>query len=289
VERHAAYMGCKESVRPEDLDKFEGGRWVAEIKEDGEWAVCFIGPDHPRRFYSRTGLAIPTRNGIEALANWPFPEGLELTLVGELQNHTQAATDLYDKTGFRQYHVFDMVSLHGNDTRGLTLRDRRELLTALWKNLGPETTRRFVLVDQWKRDFRHLFNRVEAQGGEGLILKDTTQTYRPTNEDQKVEHWLKVKRVTTVEAIITGFAYGEKTKEIVAFTVAMYRDGVLTPIGKASLQGALRKKRDTFVLDDFVGKVVEIEAFGQFTSGAMRSGFVIRLRPDKAPKDCVLA
>lgn len=284
--RYEWYQGCKGVASEQDLDHYERqGVWVAEPKEDGEWAACTIGA--PNVFVNRYGREIALADaGFHALRAWPFPTGTDAVLIGELQAATQRASTSVARLGFRQFHVFDVVRMAGKDVRSFTLSGRRELLEVLWRHLSDETKARFVLVEQRRSGFLQFYREVVEKGGEGIVLKDLRRPYGSRTADRKVDHWVKVKREMTVDMVVMGFGIGEKTREITSLVCGLYRDGRLEEVCKVGL-GALHAQRHTMVLDDWLGKVVEVRGFEVFRSGAVRSGSVVRVREDKESTECV--
>lgn len=290
LKRHDLYVGCKESATEADLDRYEAlGQWVADVKADGEWGVCFITPQG-QRFESRTALRIEeTDSGALELARWQFPEALYgAVFVGEVGLGTQRAVDEYARDGYRKFYVFDLVSLQGKDLRDVPLEDRRRLLEAIWSMLGDEDVKRFRLVEQRRSGFRQMYRDIIAAGGEGIVLKKLGTPYRSMNSDHKVPWWVKCKKVATQDMVVLDFGYGEKTKEITSFVCGMYVKGALKPVCKVSIQGELYEQRRSLQVEDWRGKVVEVEGEMIFRSGAVRHGFVVRVRHDKSPGECVL-
>jgi ATP-dependent DNA ligase len=159
----------------------------------------------------------------------------------------------------------------------------------------------------------------EAQGwfstpGEsldGVIAKRVDLTYRSGERDGMV----KVKPIRTVECVVGGFRYGEKTEVVGSLLLGLYDDaGLLHHVGftssiKKEERPALTKKLEKLKGEGFTGRapggpsrwstersaewvrlkpelVVEV-SYDHFTGGRFRHGTkFLRWRPDKAPRQC---
>ena len=139
--------------------------------------------------------------------------------------------------------------------------------------------------------------RILSEGGEGIILKDTTAIY---GEPKK---WVKVKKEINADVVIMGY---EDAKEIStksdgtvsvtkyhlqgwigAIIFGQYKDGTLVEMGRTSgfddetrmLLSEHKKK--------YLGKVIEIKANEREPEGAFRHPQFKQFRFDKEAKDCV--
>ncbi|HUS35798.1 MAG TPA: ATP-dependent DNA ligase [Verrucomicrobiae bacterium] len=191
------------------------------------------------------------------------------------------------------------------------LSERRSALEKFAKaNFGKAKRIRLSPVT---RDFK------EAQGwfstpGEsldGVIAKRVDFTYRSGERDGMV----KVKPIRTVECLVGGFRYGEKTEVVGSLLLGLYDEaGLLNHVGftssiKKEDRPALTKKLEQLKGEGFTGRapggpsrwsnersaewvrlkpelVVEV-SYDHFTGGRFRHGTkFLRWRPDKAPRQC---
>lgn len=127
----------------------------------------------------------------------------------------------------------------------------------------------------------------------------------------------KIKPIRTVECVVGGFRYGEKTKVVGSLLLGLYDEaGILHHVGftssiKAAERPALTKKLEKLKGEGFTGRapggpsrwstarsaewvrlkpelVVEI-SYDHFTGGRFRHGTkFLRWRPDKAPRQCTM-
>lgn len=101
-----------------------------------------------------------------------------------------------------RFFAFDIVKTAGGMVTGKPLYDR---LAILGNAIDRTKNRHIEVVPNvvvGKRDFHR---RVLAGGGEGTVWKRADQPYEP---GRRVQHWLKRKQATEVEAFVTGFKPG---------------------------------------------------------------------------------
>lgn len=120
---------------------------------------------------------------------------------------------------------------------------------------------------------RALMQRVERMGGEGIVLKLKTGKYRPgaRSRDQ-----LKVKFRKTCDCVVTARNQGRQANAVLAVYDAA---GVLRQVGKCSMIGKP---------DAQPGDVVEVAYLYATDAQQLYQPSLVRLRPDKAPRDCLL-
>jgi bifunctional non-homologous end joining protein LigD len=97
-----------------------------------------------------------------------------------------------------------------------------------------ENIRLNVLIeDLVEKDKRGYFERVVGAGGEGVMAKDLTQPYIPGESPA----WIKIKKLVTMDYIITGFTPGNgKYSDAIGAVIYGRKNesGVVVPIGKSS-------------------------------------------------------
>ena len=205
--------------------------------------------------------------------------------------------------------MFDLLELDGCDYVQSSQRVRTKVLETL-KNSCWE---RLDTVSTHYTDFSALLQETLASGGEGLVLKDLSATYkcgkRPTA-------WLKVKKVETHDCFVVGMTHGNgKYSDVFGALVLAQLDknGVPRIVGKCSgmddeTRQTLCKAISEGVYDygsvwdsmwaenkDLDGKmlrrvvptlVIEVRCMEKLESGLMRHPVFLRMRPDKAWADC---
>jgi ATP-dependent DNA ligase len=148
---------------------------------------------------------------------------------------------------------------------------------------------------------------------DGVIAKRLDFTYRSGERDGMV----KVKPIRTVDCVVGGFRYGEKTEVVGSLLLGLYDDaGLLHHVGftssiKKEDRPALTEKLEKLKGAGFTGRapggpsrwstersgewvrlkpelVVEV-SYDHFTGGRFRHGTkLLRWRPDKLPRQCTL-
>lgn len=176
------------------------------------------------------------------------------------------------------YKVFDILYLNGIDVRALPLKKRRELLTVTLNTVYPN----HPFVAPMKRADTDTYKFLMQQlldGGEGVILKNINSTYGAPNS------WIKAKRSSNVDVIITGFAPGYDTPCGAVF-ISVCDGDTLRDVGKVGvLDPEVRANINKNPLA-YVGKVIEIKCLKYDSdSGKLREPIFHRLREDISAKD----
>lgn len=131
------------------------------------------------------------------------------------------------------YVAFDLLQAAGTDTRGLVLRDRRELLEELaswWEpplGLSPTTTDP-AKATTW-------FETMPSTGIEGLVIKGADQEYQGGERQ-----WLKVKHRETLDVVCAAVIGPIHRPEMVIAGLPI--DGELRIVGRTSLLKAQASK-----------------------------------------------
>jgi DNA ligase-1 len=215
------------------------------------------------------------------------------------------------------YVAFDVLALGDPAARSpvepllrLSLRERRTRLEAL----GLETTPGFglaALVDVADAaELARVFDRAQARGNEGLMIKDPDSIYQP---GRRGFAWLKLKKaLTTLDCVVVGVEVGHGRRHGVLsdYTFAVLDDrpdapeGKLVTIGKAysgltdaeiadmtrwfeahtiSRHGRYRVVEPTVVVE-IAFDIIHVS--NRHASGfALRFPRIVRIRDDKAPDE----
>lgn len=108
------------------------------------------------------------------------------------------------------FHVFDIMSLDGKKITHLMLKDRLQNLE-LVKDLimaTPELAPYFVWPELVTIDKKGFAERIIAEGGEGVILKNLRAPYEDSSSRPRTG-WVKVKKRIEFDAFVTGFKRGD--------------------------------------------------------------------------------
>jgi bifunctional non-homologous end joining protein LigD len=173
----------------------------------------------------------------------------------------------------------------GKDVRMLALLERRKILEAVVERMDNE----FVeTIPQFSGDINAHFQRIVANGGEGLIVKDLRQAYGCS--------WSKMKKVYDVSCVISGFkpGNGKYADSIGSLAISVYHDNKLVEIGFASgFDDSIRedmrknfKKYQGKVVDVFVQEIQDSKRSKDNVVGRVRHPTFHRFRNDVNAKDC---
>ncbi len=202
--------------------------------------------------------------------------------------------------------VFDLLWLDGRDTTGLTLEERRELLSLI-----VEEDHRLQLMTHVDGEGVAFTEAAKTLGLEGVVAKRLGSKYLP---GRRSDTWRKIKLTNTQDCVILGWTPGQggRSKTFGALLVGALDAGEWKWIGQVGtgftdkMLEIVQSKLDPLVratppIDDpdlaeqkgvtFVEPelVCEVE-YLEITKGAtkMRAPSFKGLRPDKTPDECVL-
>ncbi|MGV9010976.1 MAG: DNA ligase D [Flavobacteriales bacterium] len=223
----------KDPVRPmlasPDTAAFDDPDWLFEIKWDGYRAIAETGGKSVR-LYSRNGLSFA--EGYPSIADDLRTIERNMILDGEivamnddgrpdfqLLQHAAAVPDTH-----LVFQVFDLLSLNGKDTTGLSLIERKELLRKALPDL--EHIKYCDHVLSRGKDF---FAAAQEQDLEGVIAKRKDSIYQP---GVRSKSWLKVKNHRAQEVVIGGYtAPRNSRKHFGALLLGVYEKGKLRYVG----------------------------------------------------------
>jgi len=190
-------------------DRFFDSAWMYERKFDGERCLAYR---------DRDGVALMTRN--KQRVNSTYPEltaaltgqqAADFVIDGEVvafEGRTTSFSRLQQRLGVRNppvqliasvpvvYYLFDVLRADGQDTRGLSLRERKQVLRALLSFGGPL---RFTV--HRSAGARAYWDQACGRGWEGLVVKRADSPYR----SGRSRDWLKFKCENSQEFVIGGF------------------------------------------------------------------------------------
>jgi len=165
-----------------------------------------------------------------------------------------------------RYFIFDVIKDKGRDIRDLPLKERLEALREFKKFVEDKGYHEFIefeeLIYQHKEEY---FKKIIENGGEGIVLKDLNAPY---HSGVSSSSWIKVKKFSTVDAIIIGFGKGkewDKKGLIGSLELGVYDEcGDLRSLGRVSSL-PLKKRLAMTKLDkgvpvlknEYLGQVVE--------------------------------
>lgn len=257
----------------------KGDDWWYEVKWDGIRAVVTISPAGVM-ITSRRQADITTRyrNVVEQVQGLP-----SCVLDGEIvvadSNGRPDFGQVLIKGARATFVPFDLLELDGRDLRQLPYVERHAEL-----NVAIGAAGRRVPVSIASQDVTTMWSFVVDRQLEGLVAKRGSSRYRP---GRRHSDWVKLKSTQRVSVIVTGIVPIEgRHGSVGAFTIALYEDGVLTPIGKV---GSGISQKDAKLAQQLIkkgeGLIAEVECLSK-VSGHLRMPVFRGFRFDVDPSDC---
>lgn len=210
----------------------------------------------------------------------------------------ELSQELQNKFGAIVYHIFDVLYWKGNSVMNLTYRQRLELLDEIFVEINTRgCSNYFTKVPTVIENKKQFYLDMISQGQEGVMLKDLNSPYE---QGKRTWSWLKVKRWSEYDGIITGWQYSKEGKGfenlIGSLEVSAYDENrILRSIAYVS-PTSLEERKAITVIDssgnlnlrqDILGKVVIIR--GREWSGKsirLKHAVLVCFREDKNPEDC---
>jgi ATP-dependent DNA ligase len=263
-------------------------------------AVVHVTSSGLRIFSRSAGVADPTRplektSSLPHLASLVFPELVGTVLDCEILVPGKDSAELSglvhrkevdsDNTKVKLF-VFDILSVCGRKITDRPLRHRlSELLQISHKLQSVHIA--ILPFASTSAQKRKLYNKVQANGGEGIMLKNLNATYleggRPTG------NWYKAKKSASYDCVITGFSLGKGkyNTQIWAVKFGQYVDGKLIELGQASGMSDSIRQDMTFNPSKYLGQVVTIKGMERLKSGAIRHPQFTGMHLGKHPLQCI--
>ncbi|PAF38818.1 hypothetical protein CHH58_05180 [Terribacillus saccharophilus] len=182
-------------------EAFSDGEYLSELKYDGI-RLTLSKWDGVVKLYTRHNNEVTSR--FKELLDIDIPDGTvldgEIIVPGEEDKpdfEAMMARFLSSKTDYHvQYCVFDILYYKGTNVMFKPLIDRKMLL----QEVLP-ADERFVYVQHFEGQGAELFELIEAQALEGIVLKKADSLYKPGTRSP---HWLKVINYQFEEVYFTG-------------------------------------------------------------------------------------
>jgi bifunctional non-homologous end joining protein LigD len=286
---------------------FDDKSWIFEDKYDGFRMLAKIARGKVT-LYSRNGKIlshsyIDVAKALEGVKGDAVIDG-ELVAIGkDGVSHFQLLQNALRHEARLQYFAFDLMSLNGEDLRGLPVTERKKRLKAVLpkhKLVGFSRDRRTFGVK--------FFEEAERKGLEGIMAKRADSPYL---SGARTGDWLKIKTSKRQEVVIAGFTAPRRTRPFFGALTLALREGegwryighVGTGFSHETLEALHKKLVKIKSAKSPFGKKVKDEAvttwvkpqlvaevkFTEWTSsGEMRHPVYLGLREDKQAKDVIL-
>jgi DNA ligase D-like protein (predicted ligase)/DNA ligase D-like protein (predicted 3'-phosphoesterase) len=294
---------------------FSGEEWLFEVKWDGIRAIAYVGDR----------LQILTRNDNDITRN--FPELTELSrlasnvvLDGEIivmkrgrpdfqavARRVQATKREDIEREAREtpctYVVFDILEKDQEPLTGKLLKERKRILRESLRDGEHVIVSSYIEVEG-----KAYFEAAVAKGLEGVVAKKLDSPYRL---GERSKEWLKMKKVKTVDCVVVGYTRGtgNRADSFGALLLGLYEGDKLTFVGRVGTGFTDKTLREllaafhpyetsepqvavsnfptgsTWLKPSLIAEV----AYQNLTDDArLRAPRFLRLRSDKAPRDCTI-
>ena len=179
---------------------------------------------------------------------------------------SEKAKKFQDLNGKIRYHIFDVIKAKGEDLVSLPFKERLNHLHEFEASIQARGYGQSLEFEELIfKDKEQYLKKVIESGGEGIVLKDLDAPY---SFGARPRSWLKIKRNSTVDAIIIGFDRGmgwNKKGLIGSIDLGVFdENGSLRSIGRVSSFPFQKRLEMTEVIDGFpslnkafLGTVVE--------------------------------
>lgn len=204
---------------------FDSDRHIFELKWDGYRCLAFITGGEVRLQSRNLRDLTPAYPELDSMPRWV--KAREAILDGELVAFRDGRPDfgaLQDRQGAVVYVAFDLLHLDGRDLMPERLSDRRD---ALRETIAAGAAA-LVFSEHVTGQGRAFFQAVTGRGLEGIMAKEVSSPYLP---GRRTRHWLKVRHVKTLEAVIVGYT-GEYPHAPRSLLLARREDGGLRYVGR---------------------------------------------------------
>jgi len=205
-------MLCKLREKVIDSEDF-----LYEIKWDGYRIISYV---------SAGRVLLASRSGLNYTSKYPPVEkalkklGVEIVLDGEVVAINEAGkVDFGRLQSYRTrnaqlvYMVFDILWMDGYSYMNLPLEQRKHLLKKVIK--GNDVIRFSESFDGGLE----LFERMEAEGMEGIVAKKKDSPYLPGNRG---DYWYKTPTRKKLELVVGGWAESDKNRPFATLLLGAY-------------------------------------------------------------------
>ena len=175
--------------------------------------------------------------------------------------------------------LFDVIQVDNRDLRSKPLTERKKVLREILKGTDMEVP---YTLARTAEKIVELRDATVRQGREGVMVKNPQSTYGQPGS------WLKLKRFDTVDVFVTDIV---ETKEFRStgvprsWSVAVYDDsGQVVELGNV---GSTVERVDPRRVKK--GSVIEVRFQEVTRDRKLRAPFILRIRHDKTPDECLLS
>jgi ATP-dependent DNA ligase len=173
--------------------------------------------------------------------------------------------------------LFDVLHVDDRDLRPKPLTERKKVLREILKGTGLEVP---YTLAKTSGKIMALRNEMVQKGGEGIVVKNPESSYG------QPKSWLKLKRFDTIDCFVIGTQETPEMKRTGvarSWTVGVYDDGgQVVELGNV---GSMVEKVDPRQVKK--GSVLEVRFQEVTKDNKLRAPFILRIRHDKTPDECL--
>ena len=279
------------------LEKIAGStQWVGEMKLDGHRMLV-----SQSSAWSRIGKDIARMDHIQG----ECPVGT--LLDGEIlpkqgaEGSDRVSNLRADDPTALGFVAFDIIYHEGVYVGDLSWSKRRAILEGVVNDAMEHITlSKLYPMSEWTTE--QLMEIASERGHEGIMLKAINEPYKANSRSA----WIKHKFTDTHDVVIVDanakpsewrVRPGEVGTDGKLYPEGLHTDpwtkgyvglnyGFYDQQGELRIVGSLGETGPREDMEQYVGRVAEIKAYGQYPTGALRHPVLERWRDDKLPEDC---
>ena len=272
----------------DELPNYVQENYAKAVKQDlGTWiaknplpAICEAKYDGIRIFLFKSGekLVLSSKHGgIYTPKSTPqvFSRVPEFTHAP----HRMILDGEYVAREEKGIFLFDVLQVDDRDLRPKPLSDRKEVLEEILRGTGLDVPYKLARTAERVMALR---DETVEQGREGIVVKNPESSYGQPGS------WLKLKRFDTVDCFVTGYVETQEMKRTGtprSWSVAVYDDsGRVVELGNV---GSTVERVDPRQVKK--GSVVEVRFQEVTRDKKLRAPFILRVRHDKTPDECLMS
>jgi ATP-dependent DNA ligase len=263
---------------------------IADEKIDGVRAQVHIAGGRTVAVYSRTGKSLGNEAAWLFTLRWPIEAG-EAVFDGEFYPVEADGSPVVTGEAVGKAHrlaLFDCLWWMGASNMNQPFILRRGCVETVVAALADERVR----ATRLSASPRQLLAEVEAEGGEGILLKDMRGRYIPGSRTPLWVKYISRRRKKLYDVVICGWTRTSATGEAYKTGECGLQYGVWDArmnhgAGGVRRCGSLGVTMTAAEAEGLIGKVAVVEAWFQYPSGALRHPQFKRFRSDKLPQECL--
>lgn len=239
---------------PARIEDLESGRYVGEVKEDGDrfHLYCGVTPYPQRESLNKSPLLSrhhSTHDNLLVDRSQEYPQFTGIDWQAKGLKGTVFDGELMRRSEQLEYVIFDLPFYRGLDMRQIPYTERRKLLEHAVAALGMPLMRP---IERRTSGLYQFFQEVVARGGEGLVIKDSYGVYG--------QGWAKMKKCYPVSCIVTGkkAGRGANASTFGSLALSVYHNGALVEVGYVAIQERALRERIAANFSAYQGKVIDV-------------------------------